>query len=77
MTDDDNKTQGFLYLVIGMGFILFVVWQLFEWNHLLLPEAASVHGAKIDVLMQFTMGMILIVFFILTPMLFFFAFKYR
>ena len=77
VTDDDNKTQGFLYLVVGMGFIVFVVWQMFEWNHLLLPEAASVHGAKIDVLMQFTMGMILIVFFILTPMLFFFAFKYR
>ena len=38
---------------------------------------ASVHGAKIDVLMQFTMGMILVVFFILTPMLFFFAYRYR
>tara|TARA_B100001758_G_C18360782_1_gene585592 strand:- start:52 stop:1029 length:978 start_codon:yes stop_codon:yes gene_type:complete len=77
VTDADNKTQGFLYLVVGMGFILFVVWQMTEWNHLLLPEAASVHGAKIDVLMQFTMGMILVVFFILTPMLFYFAYKYR
>ena len=77
VTDSDNKTQGFLYLIIGMGFIVFVVWQMIEWNHLLLPDAASVHGAKIDVLMQFTMGMILVVFFILTPMLFFFAYKYR
>jgi cytochrome c oxidase subunit 2 len=60
-----------------MGFIVFVVWQMIEWDHLLLPGAASLHGAKIDVLMQFTMGMILVVFFILTPMLFYFAYKYR
>ena len=77
VTDSDNQTQGFLYLVVGMGFIVFVVWQMFEWNHLLLPEAASIHGAKIDVLMQFTMTMILVVFFILTPMLFYFAYRYR
>lgn len=77
VTDNDNKTQGVLFLVIGMGFVFFVIWQMVEWNHLLLPEAASVHGAKIDVLMQFTMTMILVVFFILTPMLFYFAYKYR
>ena len=77
VTDSDNQTQGFLYLVVGMGFIVFVIWQMFEWNHLLLPEAASIHGAKIDVLMQFTMTMILVVFFILTPMLFYFAYRYR
>ena len=77
VTDKDNKTQGLLYLIVGMGFIVFVIWQMIEWNHLLLPDAASVHGAKIDLLMQFTMGLILIVFFICTPMLFFFAYKYR
>ena len=77
VTDNDNKTQGFLYLVVGLGFIVFVIWQMIEWNHLLMPDAASIHGAKIDVLMQFTMGMILVVFFILTPMLFYFAYKYR
>ena len=43
VTDSDNKTQGFLYLIIGMSFIVFVVWQMIEWNHLLLPDAASVH----------------------------------
>jgi len=77
VTDEDNKTQGFLYLVVGMGFIIFVIWQMFEWNHLLLPGAASIHGAKIDVLMQFTMTLILVVFFIVTPMLFYFAYKYK
>ena len=77
VTDDDNKTQGVLVLIIGMGFIAFVVWQMLEWNHLLLPGAASVHGEKIDVLMKFTMTLILVVFFIVTPMLFYFAYKYK
>jgi len=77
VTDSDNNTHGILYLLIGIGFLVFVVWQMLEWNHLLLPEAASVHGAEIDMLMKVSMGLILIVFFILSPMLFFFAYKYR
>ena len=52
VTDNDNKTQGVLFLIIGMGFLVFVVWQMVEWNHLLLPPASSVHGAEIDVLMR-------------------------
>ena len=63
VTDNDNKTQGVLFLVIGMGFIVFVIWQMIEWNHLLLPAAASLHGLEIDALMKFTMTMILVVFF--------------
>lgn len=77
VTDDDNKTQGFLYLFVGMGFIVFVIWQMLEWNHLILPPAASEHGAEIDVLMKFSMTLILIVFFLVTPMLFYFAYRYR
>jgi len=77
VTDKDNKTQGVLMLVVGTGFMVFVLWQLVAWNHLLLPPASSVHGAQIDSLMQVSMGLILVLFFILTPMLFFFATKYR
>lgn len=77
VTDSNNKTQGILFLVVGSGFILFVVWQMIAWNHLLLPPASSVHGAEIDSLMKVSMGLILIVFFTLTPILFFFAYKYR
>jgi cytochrome c oxidase subunit 2 len=50
---------------------------MIAWNHLLLPPASSVHGAEIDSLMKVSMGLILIVFFTLTPILFFFAYKYR
>jgi cytochrome c oxidase subunit 2 len=77
ITDNDNKTQGFLFLVVGGGFILFVIWQMLVWDHLLLPPASSLHGAEIDSLMKVSMGLILAVFFLLTPMLFYFAYKYR
>ena len=77
ITDNDNNTQGWLFLVIGFGFIAFVIWQMISWNHLLLPPAATEHGLQIDALMDVSMGLILILFFILTPMLFIFAYKYR
>ena len=77
VTDKDNKTQARLFLIVGSLFIGFVIWQILEWEHFILPPASSDHGAQIDTLMQFTMGLILTVFFILTPMLFFFAYKYR
>ena len=77
ITDNDNKTQGFLFLVVGGGFILFVIWQMLVWDHLLLPPASSLHGAEIDSLMKVSMGLILAVFFLLTPMLFYFAYKYK
>ncbi len=77
ITDNDNNTQGWLFLVVGFGFIAFVIWQMVSWNHLLLPPAATEHGLQIDALMDVSMGLILILFFILTPMLFIFAYKYR
>ena len=70
VTENDNNTQGWLFLVVGFSFIAFVIWQMVSWNHLLLPPAASEHGVQIDGLMDVSMGLILIVFFILTPMLF-------
>ena len=77
VTDKDNNTQGLLFLVVGFGFLIFVVWQMITWNHLLLPPASSVHGTQIDLLMKVSMGLIIVVFFITSPMLFYFAFKYR
>ena len=77
ITDEDNNTQGKLYLGMLFLFLGFVVWQMISWDYLLLPGASSVHGEIIDGLMNFTMNVILVVFFILTPLLFFYAFKYR
>ena len=77
VTDKDNNTQGILFLIVGFGFLIFVVWQMITWNHLLLPPASSVHGIQIDFLMKMSMGLILIVFFVLSPILFYFLYKYR
>lgn len=77
VTDEDNNTQGWLLLVVGFGFVAFVIWQMISWNHLLLPPAASDHGVQIDSLMDVSMGLILVAFFVLTPLLFIFAYKYR
>ena len=77
VTDNDNNTQGVLFLIVGFGFLIFVVWQMITWNHLLLPPASSVHGTQIDLLMKVSTGLIIVVFFITSPMLFYFAFKYR
>ncbi len=77
VTDEDNNTQGLLFLIVGFGFLIFVVWQMITWNHLLLPPASSVHGTQIDLLMKVSMGLIIVVFFITSPMLFYFAYKYR
>ena len=62
VTDKDNNTQGILFLIVGFGFLIFVVWQMVTWNHLLLPPASSVHGTQIDFLMKMSMGLILVVF---------------
>ena len=77
VTDEDNNTQGILFLIVGFGFLIFVIWQMVAWNHLLLPPASSVHGAEIDSLMKSSMGLILVVFFVLSPILFIFLYKYR
>ena len=77
VTDKDNNTQGILFLIVGFGFLIFVVWQMITWNHLLLPPASSAHGTQIDLLMKVSMGLIIVVFFITSPMLFYFVFKYR
>ena len=77
VTDDDNNKNGFFFLLTIPLFLGFVVWQMVTWDHLLLPPASSLHGAEIDSLMKVSMTLILIVFFALTPMLFFFAYKYR
>lgn len=77
VTDDDNNKNGIFFLLTIPLFLGFVVWQMVTWDHLLLPPASSLHGAEIDFLMKVSMTLILIVFFALTPMLFFFAYKYR
>jgi cytochrome c oxidase subunit 2 len=47
------------------------------WSPLFLPKPSSLHGVEIDMLWDISMGLIVVTFFIVQPILFFFAYKYR
>jgi len=77
ITDKDNDTQGKLLLTFGILFMASFFVMSAKWNHLLLPISASEHGVEIDFLMDLSMGLIIIVFLITQPILFFLSYKYR
>jgi len=77
VTDEDNNTQGILMfasviLLLGAFFTMTIKY----WD-LLLPKAASIHGAETDTLMAVSMALIIFVFVIIQPIMFYFAYKYR
>jgi len=72
-----NNIMGFLFitfLVVG-GYGAY--WSLTEQGSMTLPEAASVHGIKIDNMFLTTTIITLVVFVITQFLLFFFLFVYR
>ncbi len=77
VTDKENHYNALAMLVLGLGFVLFVAYSFVLWGDLLLPESASLHGAKIQGLWDTTMYLILFVFFVTHPILFWFTYKYR
>ena len=77
VSDRSNHVNGVLLLLSGIGLLAFFFWQRAEWMDETLQVAASEHGPIIDNLWDTTMGLIIVVFLILTPMLFGIAFFYR
>ena len=77
VSEKDNDTQGRLMLLVGFGFVISVIVMYFAWGKHMLPEPASEHGSEIDGLWNLSMLIINIVFFVVQPILFYFAFKYR
>lgn len=77
VTEKDNRNQGALMLLFMIAMIGSFFWMWIKWGPLLLPGAASEHGVQIDNLMAITMGIIIIVFLITQPLLFYFAYRYR
>lgn len=77
VTDKDNHYNGLAILIVGLLFVAFVAYSFKLWGHVILPTPASVHGLAIKGLWDATMAVILIVFFITQPILFWFAYKYR
>ena len=75
--DKDNKYNGYLlfaFLVFIYGITIFSFWK---YSKVLLPEAASEHGAEYDSLMLWSFVIIFIVQTITQALLHYFGFKYR
>ncbi len=73
----DNNINGWLMLMLAIftyGLLIICFW---EWGNVLLPQAASEHGADIDNLMLISMALIFVVGFFTLWLLSWFAFKYR
>lgn len=62
VTDAENRNQGNFWALFVIGLFAFFAWQLYTYKDKLLPEAASAHGPKIDMLFNVTMALITIVF---------------
>lgn len=72
----DNRTQSRMFLLVGTGYLVFVVYSFVAWGKHLLPPSASEHGTDIDGLMNLTLWIIVPMFFITHMLLIFFAYKY-
>lgn len=77
VTDKDNQTQGILLILVLLFLIGGFIWCVFEYNEKLLPRSASAHGNEIDNLWDISMWLIIVVFFITQPVLFYFGYRYR
>lgn len=74
--ESDNTFNGKLMLLFGFLFLAFFFWQVNRWNDNSLPDASSVHGQKIDVLWDYNIYLITLVFVLTNAVLFYFAYKY-
>ena len=77
VSDSSNHINGVFLLIAGIGLVIFFFWQRAEWMDQTLPMAASEHGPVIDQLWDVTMGLIIIVFLFLTPILFGVSYYFR
>lgn len=76
VTENDNSFNGKMMLIFMFVFFAFFFWQVDRWNDRVLPDAASVHGQKIDVLWDYNMYLVTFVFLLTNAVLFYFSYKY-
>lgn len=76
VTDSDNSFNGKTMLIFGFLFIGSFFWQINRWGDNLLPAASSVHGEKVDLLWDYNVYLISIVFVLVNGVLFYFGYKY-
>ncbi|MFT7071265.1 cytochrome c oxidase subunit II [Patiriisocius sp. Uisw_017] len=76
-SEKDNNING--WLMLGFVFFTYILLIIcfYKWWDVLLPKAASEHGAGIDSLMWISMSLIFVVGFFTLWLLSYFSFKYR
>ncbi|MBV1888342.1 MAG: cytochrome c oxidase subunit II [Urechidicola sp.] len=75
--ESDNDQQGKLMFAFMVGFYALMIFCFWKYSAVLLPEAASREGIRIDNLYVVTMLLILVVQAIMQFLIFYFAYKYR
>ncbi len=77
-TPKENNINGWLMLVLMAFLYGLMLWSMYGAKDVLLPQlSASEEGYHIDILFKITMGLILVVQFILQFLIYFFSWKYR
>jgi len=76
ITESDNRFNARLGIIFLVAFFAFCIWGVMKWKGEFLPEPASKHGVEIDQLMDLTLVIIGIPFFICNALLFYFVYKY-
>ncbi len=76
VTTKDNRTQGALVMLFGLGFLAFVIHQFYKFKDMMLPVSASEHGVQTDMLLSVSFWVIIPMFFITHILLIYFAYKY-
>lgn len=76
ISEGDNKLQS-TFIAVGVAlFIFYVFYQITKWSGNMLPESASEHGAKTDMLLNVSFAIILPMFVVTHILLAYFSAKY-
>lgn len=75
--DNDNKYNGYLMFAFLVFIYGITIFSFYKYTKILLPTAASAHGADYDYLMLVSFVIIFIVQTITQALLHYFAYKYR
>jgi len=71
-----NRVMGVIFVIFLVAGFYGAYWEFTNQGTMRLPDAASIHGVKLDDMFMVTFGITIIVFFVTQFLLFGFAFKY-
>lgn len=75
-SEGENRYQGSMMMLFCLAYFSFFFWLVARYGGELLPLSASEHGETLDMIMNFNLIIITVVFAITHVLLFYFAYKY-